>query len=185
MLSIWLSKQTAVIFLKSSNNFLFLLEQKFVWCDRKTELLRSIRMSVMLSGAKKNFTDWNQFWHCTYIYTLNLFIYLFSCCTYVILDKRSKFITGDKLGKDFYLNKMLYLTFGRHTAFATVFVRGLDLIKSFNFNHNFGNLRKPWLPSNKCVELHQLPVVKLSICYFDVKTPYNLRHSTHLRKDFQ
>lgn len=51
-------------------------------------------------------------------YILRFHSYIFSCCTYLILDKKSKFVTVDKLCKDFYVNKMLYLTFGRHTTFT-------------------------------------------------------------------
>jgi hypothetical protein len=47
-----------------------------------------------------------------------------------MLDKKSKFFTGEKLDKDFYVNKMLYLTFDRYVALAIVCVRGLRLIKS-------------------------------------------------------
>ena len=51
-------------------------------CDRETELLRSSQKSFVLSGVKKNFTDWNQFWHCTCIYMhvyselIHIFIFL-------------------------------------------------------------------------------------------------------------
>lgn len=39
-----------------------------------------------------------------------------------MIDKGSKFVTSDKLGKDSHMNKILCVIWGADTALATIFV---------------------------------------------------------------